>query len=272
MKVSLPPPLIKWWSAFARVRVSRRRGHISWIMVACACRWPAAKMWRSVWRCALQTLELQNIVRLHVHALIRSSSQQLAVRHLGKFDLEKVPAHLSTGIRGVDCNRGRAKWSGFLYCCLKDKKSTVFAEATKQPFTGFLVNPQWIVNLVQAHKLDVSIAHDFLVKCVNGSKHIKDLQAYDQEMEKIAVKQAVKEAERLLGATLKEQKRYPLVQAFLNQFKKAMHRYRFLVLAGPSRVGKTEFARSLCEPGMETLEVKPPSDPEMTGKDTNHEK
>ena len=202
-----------------------------------------------------ETLELQNIVRLHVHALIRSSSQQLAVRHLAKFDLEKVPAHLSTGIRGVDCNRGRAKWSGFLYCCLKDKKGTVLAEATKQPFTGFLVNPQWIVNLVQAHKLDVSIAHDLLVKCVNGSRHIKDLEAYDQEMEKIAVQQAVKEAERLLGATLKEQKRYPLVQAFLNQFKKARHRYRFLVLAGPSRVGKTAFARSLCGPGMETLEV-----------------
>ena len=47
----------------------------------------------------------------------------------------------------------------------------------------------------------------------------------------------------------------PKVQACLNQFKKPRHRYRFLVLAGPSRVGKTAFARSLCKPGMETLEV-----------------
>ena len=69
------------------------------------------------------------------------------------------------------------------------------------------------------------------------------------------MKQAVQEAERLLGGTLKEQKRYSKVQAFLNQFKKAKHRYKFLVLAGPSRVGKTAFARSLCGPGMETLEV-----------------
>ena len=83
-------------------------------------------------------------------------------------------------------------------------------------------------------------------------------------MEKIAVKQAVQEAERLLGEPLKEHQRYPLVKKFVRQFKKAMHRYRFLVLACPSRVGKTAFARSLCEPGMETLEVKPPSDPEMT--------
>ena len=111
------------------------------------------------------------------------------------------------------------------------------------------------MNLVQAHKLDVSFGHDLIVKCVNGSRYIKELQAYDQEMEKLAVKQAVQEAERLLGGTLKKQRSYPKVQAFLNQFKKPRHRYRFLVLAGPSRVGKTAFARSLCGPGMEILEV-----------------
>ena len=131
----------------------------------------------------------------------------------------------------------------------------MFAEATKQPFSGFLVNPQWIMNLVQADKLDIASAHGLLVKCVNAARHIKDLQAYDQENEKLAVKQAVAEAERLLGGSLKEQKQYPKVQVFLNQFKKPRHRYRFLVLAGPSRVGKTAFARSLCSPGMETLEV-----------------
>ena len=102
------------------------------------------------------------------------------------------------------------------------------------------------------------------VKFVSGLRHIKELQAHDQEVVKIAVKQAVQETEGLLGEPLKEHQRYPLVKRFVRQFKKAMHRYRFLVLAGPSRVGKTEFARSLCEPGMETLEVKPPSDPEMT--------
>ena len=139
-----------------------------------------------------ETLELQSILRLHVHALVRSSVQNLALRHLWKYDLGDVQAHLSSGVRGVQVTRGRAQWSGFLYCCLREKKGTVFAEATKQPFTGFLVNPQWIVNLVQAHKLDASIAHDLLVKCVNGSRHIKELQAYDQEMEKIAVKHAVK--------------------------------------------------------------------------------
>ena len=92
---------------------------------------------------------------------------------------------------------------------------------------------------------------------MNGSRHIKELKAYDQQIEKIAVKKAVPEAERLSRRTLKEQEPTALVHAFLNEFKKPVQRNRFLVLPGPSRVGKTAFARSFCEPGMKTVEVNP---------------
>ena len=54
---------------------------------------------------------------------------------------------------------------------------------------------------------------------------------------------------------MKELKRKPLVQGFLQQFEKATHRDGILVLAGPSCEGKTVFARSLCGPGVGTLEV-----------------
>ena len=54
------------------------------------------------------------------------------------------------------------------------------------------------------------------LKLVVIAWHIKELQAYDDAMEKIAVKEAQVEAERLLGRVLKERKHYPKVQAFLN--------------------------------------------------------
>ena len=46
-----------------------------------------------------------------------------------------------------------------------------------------------------------------------------------------------------------------MVNAWIKQFDKPRHRYKFLVLQGPSRVGKTAFAWSLCDPGFETLEI-----------------
>ena len=64
------------------------------------------------------SLELQKIVRFHVHALVRSCHQQLAMQHLWKFEFQSLPVHLSHGIRGVHSTRARAQWSGFLYCCL----------------------------------------------------------------------------------------------------------------------------------------------------------
>ena len=58
-----------------------------------------------------------------------------------------------------------------------------------------------------------------------------------------------------LSRTLKQQRSYEKAEVFVRQFDEPRHRYKFLVLSGPSRVGKTAFARSLCEAGKEVLEI-----------------
>ena len=143
----------------------------------------------------------------------------------------------------------------FFYCCIAEKSGTLFCQATKLPFSGFLVSPTWILNLVQGKKLEPTAARALLVRCANGSRHVKELEAHEAHLEEEAVQKAEDEAQRLLSDTLKPSKQYPLVNAWIKQFDKPRHRYKFLVLQGPSRVGKTAFARSLCDPGFETLEI-----------------
>ena len=99
------------------------------------------------------------------------------------------------------------------------------------------------------------MAKALLVQCANASRHIKELDLHEAQLEEEAVKEAMQEAQRLLENTLRPQKTYREVEIFMNQFEQAQHRYKFLVLSGPSRVGKTAFAKSLCDPGLETLEV-----------------
>lgn len=201
-----------------------------------------------------QTLQLQQKIQLHVHCFVRSSGK-LDTRKCATMIFAGNQPHLSTSLNGLSLKGCRALWSGFLYCALPDKVGCIFTECTRQPFTQFLVNPNWITNMVQGGKLTVKRARAYLVRCVNSDKHIMQLERYEAELEKQAVEAAAAEAQSLLAGSLKEQKTYPKVTAFLNQFKKPRHRYKFLVLAGPSKVGKTAFARSLCEPGMETVEV-----------------
>ena len=195
-------------------------------------------------------------LKLHVHAFIKSNASDVCIKDLGAFSFAGVVPFTAGSIGGVNVGgNGRSAWSGFFYCSISEKVGTVFSEATKVPFKGFLVNPTWIMNLVQARKLDKDVAKALLVQCANASRHIRELEMHDVHLEEEAVKREQERAYRLLASSLKPQKTYEKVQQFLRQFETPLHRYRFLVLSGPSRVGKTAFARSLCATGMEVLEL-----------------
>ena len=202
------------------------------------------------------TWETKGGVQLHGHAFLKASTGELRAKNLSTFEFQATKPHLSQTVGGVLCSStSRTSWAGFFYCCILEKSGTLFSEASKLPFKGFLVQPNWILNLVQSRKLEIDIARTLLVQCVNASRHVKELEAHERHLEEEAVQKAQAEAYRLLGATLKQQKTYEEADAFVKQFAAPAHRYKFLVLSGPSRVGKTAFARSLCTSGFETLEV-----------------
>lgn len=100
--------------------------------------------------------------------------------------------------------------SGFFYCCLPQKRGTVCCDSTEAPFTGFRVNPNWIMCHVQGKKLHRADARKLLVECGGATRLIRELDAMDLEEEREAVEKAQAEAARLLGKT------YPKVQAFVN--------------------------------------------------------
>ena len=85
--------------------------------------------------------------------------------------------------------------------------------------------------------------------------HIRELVTQAAYLEEEAVKLEQEKAYRILADSLKPQTFYEKAEQSLRQFVTPSHRYRFLVLSGPSKVGKTAFARSFCADGMQVLEV-----------------
>ena len=201
------------------------------------------------------TWEQQQHLRLHVHCFVLNVTGHMTVRMSTLFNLCDVAPNVSSTDPEGNSVKGRNLWSGFFYCCLPQKRGTVCCDSTKAPFTGFRVNPNWIMCYVQGGKLHRADARKLLVRCGSATRLINELDKTDMELEREAIEKAQAEATRLLGAVEKPPKAYPKVQAFLNQFKVPRHRYKFLVLSGPSRLGKTAFARTLCDADLETLEI-----------------
>ena len=52
------------------------------------------------------------------------------------------------------------------------------------------MNPTWIMNLLQAEKLERDTARALLVQCVGASRHVRELDLHEAELEKVAVQNA----------------------------------------------------------------------------------
>ena len=77
----------------------------------------------------------------------------------------------------------------------------------------------------------------------------------EMEWEKQALEEAMEKCRKELGAQQKGWKSFPAIVKWKLQYENMMHRYQFLVLEGPSRMGKTVYARSLASDASKALEI-----------------
>ncbi len=117
------------------------------------------------------------------------------------------------------------------------------------------VSASWIMNLLQARKITTDTARGLLIQCCNASRWLKELDLLEEEQERQAVEAAVRSCQEALASKLHAWKTFKEVDAWLQQYHELLHRYKFLVLDGPSRMGKTVFARTLVDEGYEVLEL-----------------
>ena len=84
------------------------------------------------------------------------------------------------------------------------------------------------------------------------------------------MQQRILAIERELERTEQPFKKFPEIERWKEEHAVARPRYRFLVLVGPSGLGKTQFAKSLVQKGR-SLELNMASAPEPNLKEYDHE-
>ena len=240
----------------------KMQSHGTWVAMRAG-----AQDWAMCMEVCPETYHLQGVIRLHLHVFLKGMNN-LRLGALSDLALDgavPVTARTVGGLTAQGSATHRASWSGYFYV-VAPKKGQVFALANKRPWKDFLVNPTWIMNLLQADKLSFLQARALLCRCSSGvMRNLQELKAIEEEKERLLID--AKEADALASfrAYRRSFKTYDVVDAFLAQFLEDMPRYKFLVLNGPSRLGKTLFARSLakCDEGLLEVNCSAGNEPDL---------
>jgi len=194
-----------------------------------------------------QKLEVERAARLHMHIFLRASGP-MRLPPLPHIHFQGVVPVCGSVIGGMPLARKSNSWAGYFYCVCP-KVGSVKTYGNRRAYTDFLVDSRWVFNLLQAGKVRLDVARDLVVRgCHNSKRLLDELAVLDREAEKVAIRKAKQLAEQTLGRIERPFKVYSIVEEWKSQYTQVLHRYRFLVLCGPSRLGKTQFAKSLVEP------------------------
>ena len=193
-----------------------------------------------------RTLAETGEVRLHAHAYFHLTKR---VRIRVSEDMHMLGSQPYVATRmGVDaCTRARNSAAGLWYL-QGPKVSTVYVKGTHQPFDDYPVNPLWIFRALQGEKTLFVPAREAMMRIPAGlPRNLEALDRWQRERCQRLVMAAVEERSRAVRASARPFRRFPVVELWKAQYEQTLDRYRFLVLEGPSRMGKTAFVYSLVE-------------------------
>jgi hypothetical protein len=190
------------------------------------------------------TLEKETKARCHVHIWLRSC-KRICVKDDIVLVFQGQSPNTSAVMGGIVRDTRAASFQGMLYTS-RLKLGSVFVHATREPFTGYLVQPSWLMNLLQGQKISFDVCKEsVLLSCQNVGRYLKDLEHVEQHFRQKEIEQEIVRVQRVLAGRRRPFCSLEQVQVWQNQYSDDNFRFRFLVLEGPSRFGKTQFARSI---------------------------
>ena len=152
-------------------------------------------------------------------------------------------------------HRRRALQYSGLYYVIAPKIGSLFTFSTMRPHHEFEVNAEWIWSMVALHRIELSAAREEMVSAGKSvCRHLQNLDVLEKEREKLAVQRLISQRATEIAKTRKAFKAIPSVDKWVRDLAVPVDRRKFLMLQGPSQMGKTAYAFSLVEQGA-ALEV-----------------
>ena len=187
----------------------------------------------------------EGVIRLHLHAWVSLPGPYNGVHGLKQFEFRDAVPFVSPFLLGA-ASRGHMSRSAGAFYVFVPKIGSIKQCFTKVAFKDYVVNERWITTLLVAQKITPQTAHHmYLLACSLAQMNIRNLEFITrQEQER------QEQIERLAMEVIIREKQMPFrkireVEEWFQHYEDIQDRYKFLVLDGPSQMGKTRFAASL---------------------------
>ena len=191
-------------------------------------------------------------IRIHFHGAV-SNLKQKQIPNYSFEDWE-----VNGVFPDVQPTQGRGRYAiqaihrMHMYVQLK-KIGHLYTDTNIPMYRDSTVQPKWLMELWQQRKLDMETLRASLLesrgKCIN---EFNFLDWWDSKMLDAKARAAQAEVQKKLQHQLKRFKTYPNITMWLKQYWPINYgksfRFRFLVMEGPSSVGKTVLAKSFFSP------------------------
>ena len=191
-----------------------------------------------------RTWEEEQSIRVHFHVCLRNSTTPLMLGEGVSFRLLGTDGFMQRGVLGKNYTRAK-DWAPFYYCaCLKI--GVLMQLMNRKANVDYLVSEQWIWNLLQGGKITTAAAKVEFTNCTkNVIRNLQNLEAYARERIAAKLRQKLEATETILQMGRAPFRKLTAVEDWLRTFDSVKERRRFLVLDGPSCLGKTQFVTSL---------------------------
>ena len=197
-----------------------------------------------------KTLEDDGDIRLHCHMMLEHKyGQKLSLYTPEPFMFRgslpnKSIASLMSSIGTSSCTKASAGH----YYLLMPKVGKLWAWGTCRPFVDFRINPDHVMAFVQSGRMHSKDAVGQLLQTYkDAEKHVRSLEYCKMKLSEQLKEQKIAARCKLLARNRHPRRRIAIVDdVFLPHMNLMVDRHSFLVLDGPSQVGKTTFCKQLC--------------------------
>ncbi|MEC9336332.1 MAG: hypothetical protein VYC68_02405, partial [Candidatus Thermoplasmatota archaeon] len=203
--------------------------------------------------------------RVHLHAFFEFADRvDWSSRSRMRFNWV-CPDIQACHARGRDSKAARDQGHFYVYA---PKIGTIFvASSSYEPFTNYRVNGRWLDTLWSWGKLTHEQYEDLAIRVRLGAQRRVGQKRFIEEHERQQAQRARQaEVEEALAPLRRPPRYFAAVDDWLRSFDVLHDRYSVLVIRGPSRIGKTTFARSLLSTPYMHI-VKDADEPNLRGFD-----